>query len=193
MADRDSTRPRSERWIETGIRYRDGGHTGEHGYEVNISVRGKMLRKCFPPGTPRGEMRQWRNAMRRSRPDSWQRRHPRKMAYPAARSGWCFIYIIECAGLVKIGRTSDIYMRLRAIKTENSAPIILRALFPCHSDMESELHLRFKGARVKGEWFILCEELKALIEHVNAGKNPLTYLWPDAEQGLPTVLPISGN
>lgn len=75
-------------------------------------------------------------------------------------------YIIrdEETGLVKIGKSKDIYIRMRILRT-TVADIELLAYVD--KDIESKLHAEYKAKRVKGEWFKLTGEdvEKIISEH----------------------------
>lgn len=54
-------------------------------------------------------------------------------------------------GLIKIGRTTDIRKRLAALQCGAGQPLAVLGVIP--GDVERELHIRFAGLRVHGEWF----------------------------------------
>jgi len=67
------------------------------------------------------------------------------------------VYFLRAAGLVKIGRTSNVRVRLR--KLQKTSPVELQLLLVLRrgSDdaktLEAELHRRFAEHRRHGEWF----------------------------------------
>lgn len=69
------------------------------------------------------------------------------------------VYVIEAAGLVKIGTTVSIEERLSALRTGSPIPFSLLVSFPGDRGTEGELHYRFRDLRRHGEWFALEGEL----------------------------------
>jgi len=68
------------------------------------------------------------------------------------------VYIVECNGLYKIGRTSHLDSRLNAIQTATPFPVQLVYAIPCpmkDREIEHALHVIFADHRVRGEWFKL--------------------------------------
>lgn len=79
---------------------------------------------------------------------------------PPARNGLGFVYLVECAGVFKIGISSDIRRRMRQIAAH--CPRRLKVLHyvqtHMHNELELILHDRFKHRRSHGEWFLLDDE-----------------------------------
>lgn len=70
------------------------------------------------------------------------------------------IYLIECNGYYKIGKTScDIGDRLSGLQTGNPFPltVVANIVRTDSSGLEVYLHNRFKHKRVRGEWFSLSD------------------------------------
>jgi hypothetical protein len=87
------------------------------------------------------------------------------LAEPAPR---VTIYFIEAGAYVKIGMTAgDVRLRLSNLATSHYEQLRLLATIPdAPASMEFELHQRFAQDRVRGEWFVLSEEIRAYIEEV---------------------------
>ena len=70
------------------------------------------------------------------------------------------IYIIECNGLYKIGRSVNAKKRIYSLQETTPFPIKTIAIFSVEkmSQTEHELHQLFKQKRKKGEWFNLAED-----------------------------------
>jgi hypothetical protein len=66
-----------------------------------------------------------------------------------------FIYFIQSgtSGPVKIGLSKTPVQRVSKLQTGNPRELILRHVIPGDRGVESELHDRFKPARIRGEWF----------------------------------------
>lgn len=71
------------------------------------------------------------------------------------------LYVIECAGFLKLGLTQDFERRFVAIDCGNPLPIrrVATRKVPLAglAFAEKWLHDRFKDRRVKGEWFAITE------------------------------------
>ncbi len=66
----------------------------------------------------------------------------------------------EDAGLIKIGKSKDIYMRMKTIGRKR-----LKLIAYVDRDIEVYLHKLYQSVRVKGEWFNLTdEEVKEIIK-----------------------------
>lgn len=76
------------------------------------------------------------------------------------------VYAIACGDLVKVGRASSIRRRMKEL--QGSQPLPLRFLRHLSENPEDEAswHARLAPFRVRGEWFKLCEESRALLEEV---------------------------
>ncbi len=85
---------------------------------------------------------------------------PTPSARSTERGG--IVYLLECQGYYKIGRTAnpDVSARLSSIQTGNPFWITLvdSAVVPNCCEVERELHKRFDAYRVRGEWFKLPDE-----------------------------------
>lgn len=73
------------------------------------------------------------------------------------------IYFIECNGQYKIGSTSDLKSRFTTLQT--SSPTLLRLvhMIPIpishdHGQVEKALHIIFKDAHIRGEWYNLTQQ-----------------------------------
>ena len=69
-------------------------------------------------------------------------------------AGVYFLYSPDTK-LIKIGRSSDVFKRLRALSSQSSARLTVAAFFPCSNHVQAEnwLHTYFAAARKHGEWF----------------------------------------
>ncbi len=69
----------------------------------------------------------------------------------------CCVYIIECRGSYKIGKTGDINKRMKSLQTANPFPMqIVHVIFTeNHHAVEQALHLIFADSREVNEWFNL--------------------------------------
>lgn len=78
------------------------------------------------------------------------------------------IYFVECGGLVKIGKATDVRARLSSMQTGNPEPMTLLGEVPGGRADESDLHQRFRSFRVRGEWFRYSGELRTFIDETVA-------------------------
>ena len=81
------------------------------------------------------------------------------------------VYFFGCGDYIKIGVTSGpVERRLKSIATSHHQEIVILATIQnAPSDLEFNLHQRFAGHRVRGEWFAAAPEILAFIEEVKAG------------------------
>jgi hypothetical protein len=98
---------------------------------------------------------------------------------PLRRSpdGWCYVYIIQQADLVKIGRAVDVNKRLKTLEIGNPGGFQVLATIPAHAAIEGAIQARFKHLRERGEWFRLDPDLAAFIARLQQGANPIALLW----------------
>ena len=80
------------------------------------------------------------------------------------------LYIIQGAGLTKIGISSNIESRFKKLTT--SSPVPLTLAHECTTDLarsvEKELHTKYKEFNSHGEWFNLTEEqVKEIVEYLD--------------------------
>lgn len=85
-----------------------------------------------------------------------------------------YVYIVSACGRVKIGTTDGPPGgRISGIQCPEEPKLL--ALLSGGRKLESELHERFRGSRVYGEWFMPTPELMAFIGECHAGG----YWWLD--------------
>jgi len=67
------------------------------------------------------------------------------------------VYVLECKGLYKIGRTGNFPDRLKQLRTSNPFDFQVAHLIYTNDNtkVEEALHLIFAESRVNGEWFNL--------------------------------------
>lgn len=70
-----------------------------------------------------------------------------------------YVYLFQCGDLYKIGTSTDVEMRLKAVRKRAPGTVLLHSVL---SDdpyrAEKFLHLKFGSERVTGEWFELSQE-----------------------------------
>lgn len=91
---------------------------------------------------------------------------PEDRFWEKGQAGW--IYVLEGGGYYKIGRTTDLAMRLRQISPKLPFKVTLQyqMFCPSHlSEIERGWHEQFADKRINGEWFQLDQEDLAWIEH----------------------------
>lgn len=69
-----------------------------------------------------------------------------------------YVYFIADGALVKIGTSMNPYKRLKQLQTGASTKLRMVAVVPGGVARERRFHERFKGRRVRGEWFQLTED-----------------------------------
>lgn len=76
------------------------------------------------------------------------------------------------SGPIKIGISSNVFFRLRAIQHACAEPVSLLAAVPQTVDVnERALHKKFFECRKKGEWFAPTPELLAFIDDIKSHHN----------------------
>lgn len=82
-------------------------------------------------------------------------------------------FITDGSGHVKIGWAVNVGNRLAELQSGNPNQLILMASVPGGCSVERDLHRRFAGHRVRGEWFTLAPEIADFIEKIPAAKTKL--------------------
>ena len=78
-----------------------------------------------------------------------------------AKKSKTYLMTDSATGFTKIGKANDCVARERTLQSEKPTISILAV---CENDVEVELHRRFKGKRLRGEWFNLTKgEIKEII------------------------------
>lgn len=99
----------------------------------------------------------------------------------------------ENDGLIKIGTTTAISERFRALDREHGATLEILGVMEGDKRLESDLHLRFSRSRVEGEWFSpsidLLDYIKTFsVEWDGIGEKPVRVdLPPDVHDLLRLV------
>lgn len=83
----------------------------------------------------------------------------------------CTLYFISGAGLIKIGITTNLTSRLRAIRNSSPVPVQLIGKMPGCTALEGIIHSRFSGLRKHGEWFADDGQIRRFLQgKVDAGQ-----------------------
>lgn len=77
-------------------------------------------------------------------------------------------------GPIKIGYSSKLHARIRALKNSSPVPLTLLASVPGDRADEKRLHVKFWRHHLHGEWFDRCPEIEAEIAALSASPTPLT-------------------
>ena len=89
---------------------------------------------------------------------------------PSGRLG--YVYFVQewaCPDEpIKIGFSADPAGRLRLLRLKTGLHLDVLALLPAQLQTERDLHKRFAADRIRGEWFRPTEELRGVVELVNA-------------------------
>ena len=83
---------------------------------------------------------------------------------PLLGSHYGHVYVIGFADYVKIGWSADVAARLFDIQKHAPEKLVLYSLIAASEKTERELHRRFKGTRLHGEWFALTHSLREWVE-----------------------------
>jgi len=79
----------------------------------------------------------------------------------------CFVYFIASAdGRVKIGSSAVPERRLAALQTGSGAQLRLLGTIAGNYEDEKNLHHRFAGYRLRGEWFEIAGELRFYLRNL---------------------------
>lgn len=108
---------------------------------------------------------------------------PKCVRLPAASTPWMrpegerkpVVYFAQQGdhGPIKIGFSTDIENRLKGLQTSSAVPIRMVTCVSGTRDDEADLHVRFAGLRLSGEWFSPAPELLRFISEVSAaGRLP---------------------
>lgn len=102
------------------------------------------------------------------------------------------VYFIRSAdGLVKIGTSSDVSKRLKALSTAHGANLELLGSVPGGHEIERAFHVRWAECRVNREWFRPSDDMLVAIEREIAGpKLPLAF--PKPRKGEETERAMDG-
>lgn len=87
----------------------------------------------------------------------------------------CYLYLVECDGYYKIGRTEELpVQRLAALQTGSPHPMRLVSFFRGATRLERLFHFKFRALRVRGEWFKKDDAI--LTEFLKFGQRPACEL-----------------
>lgn len=86
------------------------------------------------------------------------------------------IYFALCGEHIKIGFTrGKPRQRLKTLATANPLPVDLIATMPGSQELEMELHERFGEFRIRGEWFVFSDPIRAYIASASGPKPDADY------------------
>ena len=80
------------------------------------------------------------------------------------------VYFIKCDDYVKIGYTDDVERRMNEIRTHVPTELVLlTTLKNATRQTEREMHVRFAHLRHRGEWFLIDNQLMAVVDLIEGG------------------------
>lgn len=82
-----------------------------------------------------------------------------------------FIYFVEAAGHIKIGKADKWKKRLSGIQCSLPVKLTRLLVLQAHVGFETDLHEKFAAVRVRGEWFKDCREIRDFIEAASKKKK----------------------
>jgi hypothetical protein len=106
-----------------------------------------------------------------SQPESVTRWRELAIHRRLARLSPVVYFVADAHGHVKIGRATDIYVRLAMIQNGQALPVRLLATVPGQKREERETHDRFRSLRVRGEWFRLEGELREFVDALTSAAH----------------------
>jgi hypothetical protein len=74
------------------------------------------------------------------------------------------IYFVRSGDAVKIGYADQPDKRIPTLRTANPNALVVLGVMDGTMTDEQELHQRFAAHRLRGEWFVLCDEIIEFIE-----------------------------
>lgn len=86
---------------------------------------------------------------------------PRKACL--ANTDVCRMYFVAGAGLIKIGISTNVQSRFRAIRNSSPVPVELVAVIRGDTFFEGRAHDKFRHLRRHGEWFEDAPEIREFI------------------------------
>jgi len=110
-----------------------------------------------------------------------------------------YVYFIRAGhtGPIKIGVASNVDRRLDTLQTGNHMELFLVAKIKCQSkthaySIENALHKKFKGKRIRGEWFMPNIKISEIEEFNNVTKSNLDnpYCLRDSDRDLLLSSPL---
>jgi len=94
---------------------------------------------------------------------------------PESRFGW--VYFIRAGDAIKIGHSTRLTARLKALQTGTHHSLVLLAKAPGAVQLEREYHDRFRRWHIQGEWFKASRPLLYEIDQIN-GTSPRFVIRP---------------
>jgi hypothetical protein len=79
------------------------------------------------------------------------------------------VYFIKAGTAIKIGRTTNLAARLRALATASAVPLELLAAVRGGRQLEARLHRQWQHFHLRGEWFRADEALLRFVHEQVAG------------------------
>ena len=117
-------------------------------------LRVLLRRMGFRPGAMRGKMHFTQQQMNQI------------MAGANAKGPGYIYFILSGESHVKIGYSANMDLRLAALQGANPMELKLYRMVEGTMAKERELHAKFKHLRIRGEWFLWCEEIKQTIREL---------------------------
>jgi T5orf172 domain len=103
-----------------------------------------------------------------------RRRKCRPRAAPRGGPAGEVVYFVRAGNAVKIGSTTNLAARLRALATASAVSLELLAAVPGGREVEARLHRHWRHLHVQGEWFRADEALVRYAREQAAGPAPPT-------------------
>ena len=94
---------------------------------------------------------------------------PLKRVPVDARTGYTWVYFMECGKFIKIGRAINPRSRLGGMQSGCPYPIKFLAAFEGLESMEKEMQDSFTDCHHRGEWYHATDDLYAFVGSVKKG------------------------
>lgn len=144
--------------------------------ETRVRAGGRIHQRIFPPGTDLETAVAWREHTKATCVTA-RDVPPYHRSLTPTLNGWCYVYFVQQARAVKIGRAVDVRRRLEELQTASAAPLTLLVAVAAHASLETEILKRLAPYRLGGEWFIFGPEIAHLVRQFQKGANPVEVLF----------------
>lgn len=151
---------------------------------------GKVVHKSLRGVSTESEALEIEKALIRTVAGKMEHKHARRLAKRADAILQIekpeYVYLLQSGGYIKIGRTTDIQSRVKAVNdtiTPFDVHLLMTVRVHDSASVERSLHLLYEPFRVKGEWFNISQKMIAplMMNLLNFGIES-TYLQPTDEK-----------
>lgn len=94
---------------------------------------------------------------------------PKRRYKLTAKPGYTWVYFVECANFIKIGRATNPRLRIGGMQTGCPLPIRFLVAFEGRDFLEKEMQESFSDCHHRGEWFSANDDLYDFIGAIKKG------------------------